>query len=1555
MSEALLAAGAILTGPAGEAGLDTVTARSYRHPVLPGRTVVRLVGATLGPAEDLTMEFLGFTAGDPVPVGHARAQALGFPAWALVHDPANGRHALALVKDIEKLARAARSKPGLAVDGYHALADRLGAAAPQFLPTFWEQAGRAFLDAGNPRMAGTCFTEARRAEQVHGLVIDEDRVRDVHLEFAFGGALTAAMLTAYARGVTDRRSAAEAYHLVRSLAVRRVAGGLAPHASMAADLARLAKAAGLDAEAEADAVAGQLLVFPATVRAHPSVWKAYRKSLVRLGKRDAAVRDRLRQLVPEPPGYDTDMTDQWLELLDAAGATGELIPPESPDGTASRWLERFLAGREAGRITGRSARLIALVERMLPRLAAEGGLTIASRPWSAELDLLDLCLAGGVPVRCGEQAGDHLPLESWVSDTGPGRRDLAAIAADPVWRPLLRRSVRIAVRRFRSGDSLTGPALPAETLTVAFGVPGVRELLVEELTEQTARAGQGTVASLDFDLTSLAPLWSPAGMALAPDGFRRLLAVDVPEVVRRTLRAGLPVELSWPAYEAAAKQKLRVSFGDAWPDLVVHDHLSAHVIAPGDRVTEHVFRLPGATYQDVSCRLVDGDLLVAGWNWDGRDAYWSSHPADVFDDDLRVHPVAWGVAALQLPLPGGGVTTGTRPVHPGDRVGPGTAYPLATDGQALWLCEPSPEHGWRWREFDPRTGQYGRISMPTFFTGAPDGHRLVEQVCQLRPAPAEFAGSPLGRRDGLVGWRAEITADGDQAGESVDGRRVTLPQRALRRFDRDSGSSRLSAAVLLPGATVPLPITRTDGHSRGRLQIWTADGEHLLAEQPDGTSTLPPLAWWHGLRARDEAGSAALRELDEATAAALLTVDGAVTGTAQVKAAVAANLAAHLPAVTDEVLRDRIVEVVARAVRLRRRITEIPQHLDAVPAVAGPAPAVADDVLEEAWRGLCGFSHQTHHGYGTGREGRHDILAQVGAVAATLGGDEPVPLRAVEPVWLPLLAGPGAVALRAASPVTGDDGRRALAAFLATVAGTPLDGGAPLRVLYLSHPDKAPPHPNSRHTVLLPGEQQYYGKDQTVTHAGVQLTPFDPPAGMTLTEELRAGGRLAGERLHTFGALLAEHGPAPWRPEAAEALAAATGMTRAEAILLLAGLPGIASWEANFLTAGQRTVLGLTSAHAKVGQAALRELTPPQRVALLDAAMPADPAALWTHGPDVPAVAEVWIRIRGRRTPVPEDLVAELARITDRERAAAVLQAIAGPGPGDWLSTDGRTERGGWSLQTRAATGVPFDEGYLHAAAAALPWLAYGLTWDDPLRAGLPEALRLIRERLRHPHLAVGTGEHEATARPAAGPALVDGCTYGGTVRHHVVPALLSGPDDPVLGLIDDDTASSLRVVLGGWLDRVVAAPAGDGGDPHDPRVAAPELVDAAGARLGVDRAAAAYYLQVLALPDPTDKAVQKWNGWKVATLRKAQTVLTDNGLLVAAKRERAARPVFLPGGWTPARVPRLPVETWKLPLYLHLSGRQFVTLPLPELFAAAWARITAGDVPRYHDLQEKL
>ncbi len=121
----------------------------------------------------------------------------------------------------------------------------------------------------------------------------------------------------------------------------------------------------------------------------------------------------------------------------------------------------------------------------------------------------------------------------------------------------------------------------------------------------------------------------------------------------------------------------------------------------------------------------------------------------------------------------------------------------------------------------------------------------------------------------------------------------------------------------------------------------------------------------------------------------------------------------------------------------------------------------------------------------------------------------------------------------------------------------------------------------------------------------------------------------------------------------------------------------------------------------------------------------------------------------------------------------------------------------------------------------------------------------------------------------------------------------------------------------------------------------------------GLGEDAAVLYLQLLALPDPTDRNVARWTGWKPARLKKARTELAATALVLEAKRARAGRSLFLPGGWQEAKSPGLPVETWKSGLY-ELTAQQPILphLPVPELFARAWQRVGEGDLPGYEELR---
>ncbi|MEU2660706.1 DNA-binding protein, partial [Streptomyces sp. NPDC007325] len=225
----LLNAGAVLPADTVGAGPSAVelTARTYRHPVFAeDRVVVRLTAAELGAAEDLAAGFLGLEpAAEPAVVGLGRRQELGFPEWVLVHHPEDGHHALAVVPELDRLARQAKSKPKAALDACLELAGRLASSVPHFLPVFFEQAARVFLAVENTTYAGQLFGRARTSEAQHGLPVDEDRLDAVFLEFALAGALPVKVLSGYGKELSARLAPQEAYERFRRLCVRRTAGG----------------------------------------------------------------------------------------------------------------------------------------------------------------------------------------------------------------------------------------------------------------------------------------------------------------------------------------------------------------------------------------------------------------------------------------------------------------------------------------------------------------------------------------------------------------------------------------------------------------------------------------------------------------------------------------------------------------------------------------------------------------------------------------------------------------------------------------------------------------------------------------------------------------------------------------------------------------------------------------------------------------------------------------------------------------------------------------------------------------------------------------------------------------------------------------------------------------------------------------------------------------------------------------------------------------------------------------------------------------------------------
>ncbi|HEV2635390.1 MAG TPA: hypothetical protein VGX23_09615 [Actinocrinis sp.] len=1636
---ALDAGGLLPLGTAPGERRDGASARSYRHPALADRVVVRLAPDGLGAAEDLTLEFLGFAAAaEPVPVGVLRQQSLGFPAWALVHDPANGHHALNLVKDIERLTRVAATKPGLAKEGFDDLARRLAGAVPHFLPTFYEQAARVFLLAENATLAAGFFNRAREAERAYSLVVDETAQGAAFLEFALAGALTAKALTEYSRALAARTTPELAYAQFRRICLERTAGGLPPYSALPADLRRLARAAKCDTVAEDVAFARELLVLPATVRAAAGFWTSYRPQLLRAAKADPAVRGLLLGIIPPTVG-EPGPEDPWLALLEESGAVAGLTDPvdtlpaealpadgvcgwlvrfDAQQGGRSRWLYRNVADK-------RRHKLLDLVDRMEPRLRAEGtALALCSR-YHADIDLIDLCLGLGLELAAPTDQFS-IDLEEWLG--GPSDRDLTAFAGSAPLRLYLYKAVTALATDGRRDPENNSLVKVAARLT---GVAGLRSVLHEWLDDQAALLALGGLVDLDQRLRLLDAVASRPIIAVNPDAFRRMAALNVGSYLGHALRSGIFDEYGWPALEQACarmaglapdadpqapvpppansqrsvfqrryyhQEPLHWEQTGQWPYLAVQTGMRVAVVDGAGTRMEHIVSVPSGPNVNVYnaiLRYTDEQVLVA---WNGHPdsgAYFSGDPARIFTDEIQVHH-----SAASVELPWGGRSFGGRPLTAGD---PKWSAPgkVAADGTDYWVYISHLENRFRqqWVEFDPRTGTLGRASVPGFF-GKPapvSGEwTLQQEKSWLLPLAAGGSGGPLGAAGGLTGFRVLATADGTQYCEGVDGRSATV---------------RATPGQLWPGATATA-IMSFPGAAANLTAVHTGN-QHLVDEDnrcvailmqgrqygrySRGTWCVPPVEYWSYLTVRDESGSAALRAITDAQAQSLIASATQAPGSA-------ATVESVLPQVTDSKLRmgidgylDSAVECQTRLLSLTERIAQ----LEAEPEeqATGPVSWLRwDKDFGRARRGLCPVD--VVHTDVPDPETALGILAGLLIPETAPTADDLAKLNLGhyygQKVWAELLhlgfAAP-ALAYRATTAGTGAKERAGLLEFLRLWSASPLTApGGAVRLLTTLPPASAE---NQAGTVLA----TEFGRAIVLNMAGWHSSG----RGTWYTIEYsRDGdfGALPEWRIETdvrpmawpwaqtpiagFCGLAAGRDPVPIRAEQARELARISGLSSAEAKVLLAGLPTETTGYGEQVAAEIREAMDLKPTVLKTAGKRFGSLSGEDCIALLAALLPVDPATLWTDGPRLEAAAQLWTGKKGRQIPLPDELITEADRIVSAE----IVQGLVNPASATWL------------VGTRTVDGAQrsvFSPDNLHAAVRGLIWLAYRLPDGDPLRVPLPQALATLRERIADPAFSIRVGHTNKAAEMAAAfgyreePSLeqdkawrVGPFEFSGSTNEwrglDVFPAELTGADDPVLAYLAKEesfawSSSKINAVialLGDGLERLLAAglPA-DGSEgsagpdaqaaqtfpAQDPTRSVPGLVSDAAGKLGLSPDAAALYLMLLALPDPTDRNQAAWTGWKPARLKAARAELAATDLVVEGARPRAGRTLFLPGGWHTLRAPHLPVETWKDPLFgfgpdgdVQL-GLVLPRVPVAELFSVAWNRVQDGDTPRYLEL----
>ncbi|MDP9842167.1 hypothetical protein J2853_001378 [Streptosporangium lutulentum] len=1620
----LLEAGAVLLPDTRGGGEQAVplTARAYRHPALDGRVVVRLVTEELGSAEDAAAGFLGLEpAGEPAVVGLGLRHALGFPEWVLVHHPQDGRHALALVPELERAGRQVKSKPKAALDAYRHLATRLAGSVPHFLPTFFEQAGRVFLSVENVTYAAQMFTQARKAEAEHGLHVDEERLDAVFLEFALSGALPVKALSAYAKDLTARVPADEALRRFRRLCVRRTAGGLSPSAQMATDLRRLSGAADCDADAEEQAYLVDLLDLPATLGAPPSWWQAHRPALVALARREPAIRGTLLNLMPR--NRDHDMSAFWLEMLEESGATTGLDDPEvsererPADGTAG-WLGRFLGIWHPGltRLPG----LYALVERVAGRLRAELAATSGSLPFKPDPDLLDLLLSLDVPVADPDDT-ETLLLRPWARDEN--RRDLLALAADPRFRPVFHRTAD----RFR--DDAEGH----RAIRCLAASPGGRPMLAEWVSTAARHSFAAGLPQLPDAIKLLT--WLPGeALLLAEDEVAEAARTDLSAELARTLRCGIFDELGWPAWEEAVaaligpKDLNEIAVADAWPHLIVSGPSQVRVIGlEGTALTHDLRTAPDDVWGDPGFHYVDGELLVywqADGSGDGLRGYWHSSAGTILPMEGMGSSWALSSDLVTLPLPGGGRTTGSDVLHPGDTTVP-DRHRLMGDGTSFWKWDKGSND---WREYDPAGMADGRLSMPGFLTdalrSAPSGSAF--RSGWLLPAlsdEATPAGVPVG---GLLGWRVVELPDGSRRGEDLAGRTVNLGGGGGR-----NGTGSPAHAVTFPGDDRPRALTTAYGGVNlvdpEGVVVATAALRRVPGAFAEGTVLLPPVRYWRCMRPRDPEGSTALRRIDGETAAALLKAANSFESarsspqgqSPQDAQSAQDELYRMVRALLPQITHDAVVAGVAGVARfaafqqaaLDAVAARLADALAGGPKEQGPV-GPSDDLLTEALNGL-GVSVNSWWN----REESHNVFRQLRMIRGEgrspsdqtvrlhLNGPE-LPYSTLE--WEPLLDRSAAIAYRMAStsaPGQADALRQLLSEF-DTLGLSSAAEPASWRRLTLHLDEKwldnarGGQRGGNRRGMLALEEGAFIAfLDSDSDSGGYHFTAlfhdparrFDVPHPYTVRSSGPVGeARPAG----WLGEFLAEHaarGPAPWRPEAAGEFSRLTGVTETAAKLIVAGLPYVDAHQRAFLPVDLRTALGLKASDAAVAKDELGRTNADIRREVVAALLPEHPAALWTDGPDVAAAARVWNSRVGRRAAVPEWLVGEATRAVRTEwEPGRALPALLDPTASPELSGDLR-----WRVHrdrvSPADDGVAgFTEPTLTASIALSVWLAHRLPCGDPVRAALPAVLTAVRERLSNPDLLLSLGHYVdllAFRKVAGAPTeLAEGWErYGAVimathddrpmpgVRTALLDASGNDPYLPALRALAGYAEApfpaelALRTARDPRFEALLADPgdpasgqrAADGTWwPQDPGRSVPALLSQVAQEYGLSQDAATLYLTMLAMPDPTDKNVTRWTGWKPARFKAARAELAATDLVVEATRARAGRSLFLPGAWVDLKAPSLPLEQWKISMFDLVSGETpslgvlVPAEPVADLYARAWQRVRDGDLPRFEELR---
>ncbi len=503
----------------------------------------------------------------------------------------------------------------------------------------------------------------------------------------------------------------------------------------------------------------------------------------------------------------------------------------------------------------------------------------------------------------------------------------------------------------------------------------------------------------------------------------------------------------------------------------------------------------------------------------------------------------------------------------------------------------------------------------------------------------------------------------------------------------------------------------------------------------------------------------------------------------------------------------------------------------------------------------------------------------------------------------------------------------------------------------------------------------------------------------------------------SFLACTAENGLRIPSPTFFASLAESLHSSVAEVVIVWFGLPNVDSYQSNFMPAHLRDACKLKAKECSAAKESLKALPATRRMELVRSIIGGDPQELWEETPSTAAerLRNVWLSDK-QRLPLSAEWIEKLCDAFDYgPNKNRVLQAMNAPLQDPIFRSEHRwvvrVRVGGYNREIlpEEADAEYFDGLMLRGSLIGMLMLAYGLPVGDPARQKMPDLHSACLTALDSPGLILNAGYayhyqqsdpdfaskvvESLVARPTRTDSVLsadDGTIWAIIEGHQVfvgvrpskirTKAESAKVDGQMHGLFKDQFANlpafgDLSAILmirqvqllrsegvAGIVRRIRDTDVPAGEFECNPLHSSPKTVTAVAKKHKVSDSAATYYLQVLTLPDPTDKNIQTWNHWTSSALKAAGKELIEKGLLIEASRSRAGRKLFLPGGWEDLKAPHLPIETWKLPLFQMTrepGGRAVPPLsrivplePVHQLFERAWKRIVDGNVPKYEEVR---